>query len=340
MYHSNVFQARFGSFVRSSSASVRPTAYISKRLDPNGSSEDWAATCGLNFEYKSSIIKYDCHLDGVQDHNTVNYDKTKVIYRSDNGTPITHVSDRFQPTQPIEVIDLYQRLCKSNHFQMESLGCLKGGRAIWGLARTELKGSTMGQDQQQAYVLLHTPNDGTGSFMIKLINRSLACDNMLNATLQGKFDVDKRLPYLYKIQHSSVPNFDQIGRELEALPEYYNSFLERIDQLANTPINTEDMVKYFISLYGDKYDQVSSATKKHVDKLMCLVLDAPGQELRARRGSVYGALSAVTNYYDHIVSSKSSHLCDATENRFASSNFGNGERIKNKAFTNALEMVS
>jgi len=336
----NVFQAQFGSFVSSHSASVTPTRFIREKLDPNGSSESWARTCGLDFEYKSSIIQYDCHLDNGFGQSLVNYDKTRVIYRSDNGLPITHVSDRFKPTQPIEVIDLYQRLCKSNDFEMEALGSLKGGRAIWGLARTELRGRTMGQDQQQAYVLLHTPNDGSGSFMIKLINRSLACDNMLNATLAGKFDVDQRLPYLYKIKHSTAPDFEQIGRELEALPEYYNSFLERIDQLANTPINTEDMVKYFISLYGDKYDQVSSATKKHVDKLMCLVLDAPGQELRARRGSVYGALSAVTNYYDHKVTAKASHLCDATENRFTSANFGNGERIKNKAFLQALQMVS
>lgn len=333
MYNSNVYQASFGNFVQNTSAAVKATPFIRGGLDPDGSAEAWLMASGMNFTYKESPIMYS-----DEEGKSHVYDKTKVIYRSDNKNPITHVSDKFVPTQPKQVVDLYQRICKSNDFKMDKLGTIKGGKAIWGLAETNLHGATMGQDVQKAYLLLHTPNDGTGSFMIKLINKSLACDNMLTATLAGAHDLDV-LPYLYKIRHSTEPDFEKIGTELEKLPEYYKTFLSQIDRLANTPVNTEDTVRYFVSLYAEQYEDLSSASKKHIDRLMNVNISGPGQNLRARQGTLYGALSAVTHYIDHKVTSRSSHLATAKENRFAKANFGDGESFKNKAFTKALELA-
>ncbi|TNC80264.1 MAG: hypothetical protein C9356_15160 [Oleiphilus sp.] len=334
MFHSNVFQQQFGNFANTS-VSVSPTPFMKGDLDPDGSVEEWLKAANMNFRYERADIQYLAPGEAV--HRT--YPKAKVIYRDDNRQAIAHVSDRFVPTQPEQVVELYQRICKSHDFRMDKLGCLKGGKAIWALAETTLHGRTMGQDEQRGYVLLHTPNDGTGSFMIKLINKSLACDNMLNAALAGYHDFDK-LDYLYKIPHSSEPNFDRIGAELEKLPKYYNNFLDHIDELANTPIDTEQTVRFFLSLYGDKYDDASPAAEKHMHRLMQVNLDGPGQKLRARRGTVYGALSAVTHYYDHVINSRGSHLATKDENRTTSAYFGTGESIKNKAFKKALALVA
>ena len=66
-------------------------------------------------------------------------------------------------------------------------------------------------------------------------------------------------------------------------------------------------------------------------QLMSFYRHAPGQSLPTARDTVWGALSAVTYYVDHILPSSGDRLDSAW--------FGSGAALKEKAWEKALEMT-
>lgn len=78
------------------------------------------------------------------------------MYRSDNNTALSVVSNRYQVVQPMDVLEFYRDLTEQAGFELETAGVLKGGRKFWALARTG-KSTVLSNDLINGYVLL-TPH--------------------------------------------------------------------------------------------------------------------------------------------------------------------------------------
>lgn len=298
--------------------------FATAKLDPNGTTADWARSSGLDFRLKESVIQYETEM-GLQQMRDA-----KVIYRGDTLRPIAHVGKGFKPVQPVDMISFYRKLCDLGNFQVEALGVLKGGAQMWGLAKTSFETRILGQDAVDAFLFFVTGNDSSMSTKVSFLSRRIACNNMINAAYGGNFGLGE---WSIKVKHTSEVNFDGMYDQMTKLPQYWETFTENAENMALKKLNQEQMIEFFVSLYGDKAESQTQMVQKKVDQLIHLAYSSPGSEFRSARGTLWGALNAVSYYTDHDCRARSA------ENRFSSAMTGAGNNLKKTAFSNAIELL-
>lgn len=298
--------------------------FATSNLDPYGSCEDWAQSSGLDWDIQESPVMFNTR-EGI-----LTSPEDKVLYRSDNLDRLGVVGEGFTVVQPIEMLKFYRDVCDLQHFKMESLGMIKGGKKMWGLARTSFETRVLGQDKIDAFLFFVTANDGSLSTRVNFISRRLVCNNMLDAAIKG----NSNMGWHIKLKHTSKVNFDVMYDKMARLPTYWEDFEQNANSMATKQINQEQMIAYFVSLYGKHAETQKEMVEKKVDQLIQLAYSSPGAELRSARGTLWGALSAVTYYTDHACRARSN------ENRFASAMIGPGENLKATAYNNALQLLA
>ena len=74
-----------------------------------------------------------------------------ILWRSDTGDSLSHVSNRYKIVQPSTIVATYRSLVEDQGYQMETLGSLDGGRKIWALARTNRSAEILPGDNVDSY---------------------------------------------------------------------------------------------------------------------------------------------------------------------------------------------
>ena len=118
---------------------MTPWHGLGQPVNPNASLKVWAKEARMEWEVLIGDVNYE-PFPGDKRF----FDGRKVLYRSDTGDPLSVVSDRYKPVQPLEILDFFKSLIKSHGFKMNTAGSLKGGQRIWALAETGRGGSIMG----------------------------------------------------------------------------------------------------------------------------------------------------------------------------------------------------
>ena len=115
-------------------AGEKPWHGLGNRLAPQQPIEVWKRQAGMDWKIEEAEVRYVAgnHYLGVIHA----FPEQKVLYRSDNRTPLSVVSKRFQVVQPGEILEFYRDLTASSGFELETAGVLRGGRKFWALART------------------------------------------------------------------------------------------------------------------------------------------------------------------------------------------------------------
>src|SRR5215471_13871204 len=147
---------------------------LGQEMQAGMSVEQWAKAAGLDWvavkcaayaalddqQFPRSALEHAHIANGVQ---LTIADGHKFIVRSDNGHVLGHASDRYQPVQPRDVLDWFQRyIAVDDRFQLDVAGSLKQGEIIWATARFN-GGMTVAGDAHIARLLMTTTFDGTGS---------------------------------------------------------------------------------------------------------------------------------------------------------------------------------
>ena len=76
-------------------------------------------------------VAHTPHRTGAPAHVQMTDPNSAVLYRSDNGAPLSIVSARYQAVQPKDIIEFYRDLTERHGFTMETAGALKDGRKVW-----------------------------------------------------------------------------------------------------------------------------------------------------------------------------------------------------------------
>ena len=111
------------------------------------------------------------------------FDEKSVLYRSDTGTALSVVGQRYNVVQPREILEFYRDLTEISGFELETAGVLKGGKKIWALARTGQSTSLKGNDVTNGYVLLATACDGSMATTAQFTSVRVVCNNTLAISL-------------------------------------------------------------------------------------------------------------------------------------------------------------
>ena len=306
----------------------RPWHGLGEALPPDQDIETWVQAARLDWEIEMLPVNYQ-----MGGRNHVMRDRF-VLARSDTQAALSVVSGDYRVVQPKEVLEFYRDLVEERHYKLETAGALDGGRKVWALARTGLVAGVADDaaDKLGAYVLLATSCDKTLATTVTFTSVRVVCQNTLSFAVR---DMKKGNRRSIKVAHSLRFDPAQIKNDLGLMDDSWEKFKRQLTPMAGKQLSKSDAEQFFLSIIQSekeaKEGKLSDRKHKEFMQLMSFYRHAPGQSLPTARDTVWGALSAVTYYVDHILPSSGDRLDSAW--------FGSGAALKEKAWEKALEMT-
>lgn len=310
---------------------------LGTEMQPGMDIDAWAKSAGLDWHaHKVPAIAalegsaFD-HIDPAQRFQRV--EGMFHVVRGDTGHPLGYVSERYQPVQPRDVLDWFDRyIAVDDRFQLDVAGSLKHGEIIWARAKWREPMDIAG-DRHSFGVLMTTTFDGTGSTINKGSSTREVCNNTLDISL-----ADKRA--VIRTRHSTKFNPAQVGKELAQIAQGFVAYKAIGDALAQVKMARDDVSKFFkqvLEIEPDaKRDDVSTRKLNQFEELTTALrvtqrernqASAPGT---GSGGDAWECLQAITRYVDHDKSVRRNGESEDAK-RFTSAQFGSGAQLKAKA---------
>jgi phage/plasmid-like protein (TIGR03299 family) len=306
---------RSNGFVEMAFVGETPWHKLGQELEEGASIEQWQVAAGMDWSIERSPVRFN-----AQGNDQI-YSGQSVLYRSDDNTPLSVVSNRYKPVQPKEVLEFFRDLVAENGFKIHTAGTLMGGKRMWALAETGKFGEVCKGDGIGGFLLLSTSCDKTLATTARFTTVRVVCNNTLTAAVNR--DVNQ-------VSFSHIQQFDHVAvkAQLGNAVESFGSFMEMAKHLQKAKLSAEeakDFVSFLVAtsvqLADEEYDVTTNRAYKKI--LALFNEEAKGIELVGH--TKWGMVNAVTEYYDHFNPTRSD---DA---RLNSAWFGAGERAKNQA---------
>lgn len=263
---------------------------LGQELTQGASMEEWRKAAGMDWSIESSPARFT----SCQGNDQV-VPGQNVLHRSDNGLPLSIVSDRYKPVQPREVLDFFKDLVEESGFRLHTAGTLFGGKRLWALAETGRFGEITAGDGVGGFLLLSTSADRTLATTARFTTVRVVCNNTLSMATKDNANC-------VSFTHARVFDHDLMKAKLGKAVASFDGFMLMAKYLQKQRI-TESAAKDFVSrivltnnqLDDDEYDVEKN---RPFAKIMDLFRgEAKGAEMVG--DTKWGLLNAVTEYYDH-----------------------------------------
>lgn len=309
-----------------------PWHKLGNNLEAGASVETWLNAAGMSWQIEEAVAQFS--VDGAM-HSADNF---KVLHRSDDHAVLGIVGKDYKAVQPSEILDFYRDLTDRMGFTLETAGTLFGGKRFWGLASIGAEAAVVdAKDMMKRYLLLSSSADGSTSTEGRYTDIRVVCHNTLSAA--------ERSGARHAISHRSVYDHDKMrdGLGIESAYTDFRQAMAQFRQMAETPCQPVDGIFAAARLFNADFDKLEAPEKiKYVEKASGPVLriaelttarKAIGSELDGASNTAWGWLNAVTQYIDHESRSRTD------DRRLESAWFGEGNKVKERARTVAMEMV-
>jgi len=231
----------------------------------------------------------------------------KLLVRDTDEMPLTMAGLHWKPVQNKVIVEFFKKFVAEGHMTMETLGSLCSGKYIWALAKVNSNFSLGKDDEVRGYLLLMNPHVFGKSMIIQLTSIRVVCWNTLNYALghglkgkEGAF----RMPH-------SMEFTDEVRKQAEVAlglaKEQMGEFKAVATLLSKKRITEKQTEDYFCDVL--QFDPKKAKKKKNEEIKVPLMLPkfqqalnvAPGHDLSSSRGTLWGALNAVTYVVDHKI---------------------------------------
>jgi phage/plasmid-like protein (TIGR03299 family) len=297
---------------------------LGQEMKPGMDIDAWAKAAGL--EWSAIKVPAIAALNGKQfDHIPASdrfreVEERNFVVRSDNGHPLGYVSDRYQPVQPREVLEWFDRyIAVDDRFQLDVAGSLKNGEIIWATA-TYRDPLEIAGDKHTARVLMTTTFDGSGATINQGTMTRTVCNNTLNVAL-----ADTRA--VVRTRHNTKFDAGRVGKELAQIAKGFSAYKAMGDALAQNEMAKEEISDFFKACLDIPFDAKSSDISTRKMNQFKDVNRAYSKSVAegAPAGSAWAALNAITRYVDHDRTS------GPDEAVFSTAQFGSGAQMKAQA---------
>ena len=259
--------------------------------------------------------------------------------RTDNQSVLGEVKEKFTIIQNIDAFKFFDDIVKGEGIKYETAGALGNGETIFVSAKLPSYIKIGNNDICEQYLFLTNSHDGTKAVTMGFTPIRIVCNNTLMASLRG-------CQNKYKIYHTEnaqlamqeAAKFMGITNTLSGLLENaFNVFAKvRIDDvqlkklvmlaMAPTDLKAEDIVTGNIEKASTYFTNV-------VDRIMTYNYEAPSQQLETTKGTVFGAMNAVTGYFQNVMSFENkSQKRSAADRQLDAMLFGNTATKTQKMF--------
>lgn len=255
------------------------------------------------------------------------YKDRMALVRDSDDSPLTITGVNWKPVQNVESVSFFKKFCMAGHASMEHMGSLVGGRYIWALANINRSFVLGKEDEVKGYLLLMQPHQQGKAMVIQSLSQRSWCWNTLVRKLAAKGEGTFRMP------HTVL--FDDKAKEraeiaLKLAVKNFDEMKQQATLLSKKKISEQMVEKYFCDVlqYDPKEDDKEPRAMAH---LRSALLEAPGQHLPSAKGTLWGALNAVTFVVDHETGR------DRGGAALRSAWFGTKATLKSRALELALE---
>lgn len=304
----------------------KPWHGLGAEMDDGADLDQWRIAAGLNWAVSERPALY---MD--DEGTTIQVPDKKVLVRDDTKLVLSVVGNGYKTVQPEEVIEFYRSLVDTAGYEMETAGALMGGKRIWALARTGTEARIKGSDLLRQYILLATGFDGKLATIGSRTSVRVVCQNTFSYAVgeNGK-RADIRIP------HGSVFNAGKVKAEMGLENNAWSLYIDAANALADRRATNKEAVEYFFNLFynAEETDITDKFVEKKIATMLNVYHNGVGQDVVSANGTAWGLLNAVTRFVDH------ERTAQSVSTRMNSAWFGDGDRIKQKAYTAALKMVA
>jgi len=314
---------------------------------PTDTPEEIQTKAGADFEVKVAPIEFQRQivgLDGKPVTSTATAENRFVLYRSDTGAVMNTVTERYKPVQPTTIFQFFKQLCAKYGYQIETAGVLFNGGRYWCTANTHNVLELPGKDKIAQFVTVATSCDGSMSTEGFTGELRPVCNNTLQSARHSNV-------LSVKNRHSTVVDWDKICIKLELVSDAWTQFSENAKRLAKTKASEEQVIKLLLNAYYnlDTDEKIAAHFAKEneaankgretktiqvIQRLGSVLKNAPGSDLASARGTLWGAVNAVTYDIDH------NGVGRTDESKFIASQWGKGADIKQRMYDAACKLAA
>lgn len=265
----------------------KPWHGLGAELKLGASIEVWKQQAGMDWEILQTQVRYD---DG---DDMAAFPNQTVLYRSDNKNPLSIVSGDYKIVQPGEVIEFFRDMVAGLGMQLQTAGCLYGGKRFWALADTGNAAQILKNDLVKGMLLLTSSCDGKLSTSAQFTSVRVVCNNTLSIAMNE--DTKK-----VRTTHARVFDPMETKSRMQLLDSSWVRFRDQMKELSKIKVSDDKARKTYMNLMKDPEKTVedqSTAVHKAVNEMMNRYRNGMGAQMSY--GTAWGVLNGLTEYADY-----------------------------------------
>jgi phage/plasmid-like protein (TIGR03299 family) len=314
---------------------------------PTDTPEQIQVKAGADFSVNVAPVEFQREivgLDGKPLKVSATAENRFVLYRSDTGAVMNTVTERYKPVQPTTIFQFFKQLCAKYDYQIETAGVLFNGGRYWCTANTRNVLELPGKDKVAQFLTVATSCDGSMATEAFTGEERPVCNNTLQSARHSNV-------LSVKNRHSTVVDWDKISIKLELVSDAWIQFSDNAKRMAKQKVAEGEVMKLLLNAYyGLDTDEkirehlVKENEKQNKDRetktlqllqrLGAALKNAPGSDLASARGTLWGAVNAVTYDIDHNGKGRTE------EANFIASQWGKGAEIKQRMWDAAVALAA
>lgn len=301
-------------------------------LDNPPTIEDGIRLAGLDWEVKiEPLVLKNGGLD-VPANATVRTigDKTDVL-----GV----VGPRYTPIQNVDAFKFFQPFIDGKAASLETAGSLRNGQRVWVLAKVTHSSmiDVVPGDSVERFILLSNSHDGSQAARVGWTATRVVCANTLaiaHSSASSK---------LLKVRHTKNANdaLNVVREVMQIAEEEFLATAAQWRQLAKFGVTQKTLKAYVRRVFDPKITEdvtdaevvESSTCARVLPDIIRLFEEGAGANLEGSKGTMWGAMNAVTNYLTH-------ERGRSDDIRLDSLWFGQGQTLNQRALQVGLKMAA
>lgn len=285
---------------------------LEQKIPDDSSMETWLEASGMDFRIERSKVLYE------SPDQAYTFPEKEVLYREDNGAPLSIVSPGYNIVQPKEVLYFFQELCEKNNLKMDTAGVIRNGVKFWALAKTGHEVCIGNNDIVKQYLLLATSCDTSMSTVAKHTSVRVVCSNTFHMAVDNSEQA-------IRINHSQKFVEKQVKLDLDVLANEFESFGQDANWMHEDKISDKVAMDWYIELITDNYDNTAEQKDSIKQGRLFKNLWSAYKQGMGAENTMWGWFNGVTYAVDHLRSRN-------VGTGLNSSMFGNGALLKKKAW--------
>jgi len=246
-----------------------------------------------------TVSKRKIFFDNMNGGSTTELEQRYALVRDSDNKPFDVVTERWKPVQNIEGFSFFKKFVAAGHMEMETAGSLWGGKIVWALARVKKDFKLGKADEVRSYLLMALPHQLGKAMIYQFTPIRVVCWNTLSWALGSSLKGDGsgfRLLHSQKWDDSMKAAAEQaLGLASHQMEE----FKELSGLLVKKRVAESVTEEFFCEVLRFDPKKSEKDEPRMLPKFREALAHAPGAQMDTSRGTMWGALNAVTYTIDH-----------------------------------------